>query len=97
MSIVKQTKSAYLHAVGLEYDENCQDAPVISVKGNGMSADELVRIALRFGVPVIERKDVVRSLAELDEGQTIPEALFEAVALILNELEDASRGKAVMK
>lgn len=73
--------------VGLAYDTSKGDAPTITVKGNYLYGEDLIKIARRYGVPVIERKEVVRALEAFEEGEEIPEHLYEAVALILNELE----------
>ena len=39
------------------------------------------------------RQAVARALAELEIGDTIPEALYEAVAEILREIWEAEEGK----
>ena len=79
-------KSEFRRAVGLLYDEAQEETPVISVKGQYFEADELVRIANRYGVPVIERKELAQALDKAEEGQEIPESLYEAVAVILSRL-----------
>ena len=41
------------------------------------------------GIPIIRDVPVARALAELEVGDTIPEALYEAVAEILREIWEA--------
>jgi len=80
-------KNRYKLAVGLEYDEKDSDAPVVGTKGEYFSADEIVKIAKRFGIPVVEKPELARALKSLEENESIPEELFEAVAIVLNELK----------
>lgn len=83
----KRNKSLYLSAVGLAYDAQQMSTPSISVKGERLQADTLVKLAKRYGVPVIESPDLSRSLLQLELDQEIPAELFEPVALILSELK----------
>ena len=81
------TNHRYRRAVGLHYDGSGDQAPEISLKGDALDADEIVRLARRYGVPVVERSDLVGALDRLDQGETIPEKLYRAVALVLVQLE----------
>jgi len=80
-------KNKYKLAVGLEYDEVDSETPVIGAKGEYFSADEIVKIAKRFGIPVVENPELAQALKLIDEDKPIPEELFEAVAVVLNELK----------
>ncbi|MCB0353130.1 MAG: EscU/YscU/HrcU family type III secretion system export apparatus switch protein [Bdellovibrionales bacterium] len=80
----------YNRAVGLEYRAKDEQAPTVSIKGDAVSADQVVRIARRFGVPVVEEPELARALSLLQEEEEIPEELFEAVAIILHRLRTAS-------
>lgn len=79
--------SEYLYAVGLSYTEHGTKAPEISVKGERLVADDLVKLAKRFGVPVVVKDELAKTLHTLEEGQEINEELFEAVAVVLHEIE----------
>ena len=86
-----KSKSKKLVAVGLRYDQTQEAAPSISVKGEALRAEEVVKIAERFGVPVIHDDQLAAALQSLDPESEIPEDLFEAVALILHELEISNK------
>lgn len=77
----------YRLAVGLEYDSLSSDAPLLAVSGESGMADEIVKLARRYNVPVVERPALARALAELEIDQTIPVELYEAVAVLLAELD----------
>lgn len=83
------SKTKYKTAVGLQYEATKMNAPQLSVKGQNLMADEIVEIAKRFGVPVVEKERLAKALSALELGQSIPEDLYEAVAVILNEIDKA--------
>ena len=87
-------KSDYRMAVGLSYDGLEHEAPTLEVKGEQLFADKIVKTAKRYGVPVVEHRELARVLAALDVGEQIPEKLFEAVAIVLNQIESKLAPKA---
>ncbi|MDP9036345.1 MAG: EscU/YscU/HrcU family type III secretion system export apparatus switch protein, partial [Myxococcota bacterium] len=71
-------------ACALRYDERGGDeAPVVVARGEGELAARILQAARDFGVPVVHDVPLARVLVELDVGDTIPEALYEAIAEIL--------------
>jgi flagellar biosynthetic protein FlhB len=70
------------------------DAPVVVASGEGDLAARILRAAHEYGVPVVQNVPLARALRELEVGDQIPEALYEAVAEILREVweEDGVRG-----
>lgn len=86
-------KLDYKRAVALGYDALQDQAPVVNALGDALSADELVRLAKRFGVPVVENAPLAQALSQLAMGQRIPQSLYRAVAIILNQLEQSAQLK----
>lgn len=86
MSSDSASKNRFKRAVALGYNEDSGDSPWISVKGEMLVADELVDIAKRYNIPVVEEAGLAQALCSLDVDDQIPEELFEPVALILREL-----------
>lgn len=82
-----ERKSTYKAAAVIEYNASQMDAPIVSVKGEELQADAIVQIARKFGIPIVERPEVTRTLSLVDEGTPIPEKLYKAVAIVLNELD----------
>ena len=71
-------------ATALKYDEKAGDeAPVVVAMGEGELAQRIISAARDYGVPVLRDVPLARALAELQIGDAIPEALYEAVAEIL--------------
>ncbi|HEY1694016.1 MAG TPA: EscU/YscU/HrcU family type III secretion system export apparatus switch protein [Polyangiaceae bacterium] len=73
-------------AIALRYDPDEQQAPEIVSAGDGLLAEHIERAALHYGIPVVRDVPLAAALSELAVGEQIPEALYEAVAALLNEL-----------
>ncbi len=79
-------------ACALRYDQKGGDeAPVVVASGEGDLAARIARAAQEWGIPVVRDVPLARALIELEVGDAIPEALYEAVAEILRELSAPSR------
>jgi len=79
--------SKYKRAIGLRYTRDHDDAPSIHIFGEELHADAIVKTAKRFGIPIIERPELAQALAACELDTAIPVEVFEAVALILAQLE----------
>ncbi len=79
-------------AVALRYDPPRDPAPRVVAKGKGKLAKRIREIAEQHGVPVREAPALARSLYALVKvGEVIPEALFEAAAILLAEIYRTQR------
>ena len=81
----------FKRAIGLKYSDLGEVAPVVTIKGDALDADEIVALAERYGVPVVEKKQLAQALELIETGAEIPESLYRAVALVLAELEKTPR------
>ena len=71
-------------AVALRYQENAMRAPIVVAKGSQLVAARIRELALEHQVPILEAPPLARALYTHTElGQTIPEALYVAVAEVL--------------
>jgi flagellar biosynthesis protein len=74
------------NATALKYEEmDGDEAPVVVATGEGELAQRIVSAAREYGVPILRDAPLALALAELQVGDAIPEALYEAVAEILRE------------
>ncbi len=72
------------YAVALRYDKTSGAAPTVVAKGSDALAKQIVRIARKHGVPVLERKPLTRALYKYVEvGKEIPSEFYQTVAEIL--------------
>ena len=75
-------------AIALEYKEKDEPAPRILVMGQGLIADQIIRIAQEAHVPVMRNVPLAHTLFEKGKiGDYIPEETFQAVAEILQWLK----------
>lgn len=72
------------YSVALKYDEAGARAPVVVAKGSHLVALRIREIAREHHVPILEAPPLARALHKHAElGETIPEALYTAVAEVL--------------
>lgn len=67
-------------AAALKYDQDKDFAPVVSAKGKGLIAEEIVKRAKEHDVPILEDPSLAGLLTELNVNERIPEELYQAVA-----------------
>jgi flagellar biosynthetic protein FlhB len=71
-------------AVALKWDEATMAAPTVVAKGRDHLAERIKQVARDNDVPVLERRDVARTLYQAVEvGMEIPPKLYYAVAEVL--------------
>lgn len=73
-------------ATALRYKDDEDQAPIVVAQGEDELARQMIDAARAYGIPVVRDVPVARALRELQIGDEIPEALYEAVAEILKEL-----------
>ena len=72
------------YAVALTFDRAVMAAPRVVAKGRGPMAKRIRGIARDHDVPIVENRSLAQTLFRgADVGDTIPAALFEAVAEVL--------------
>jgi len=85
-------------AVALRYDREKDAAPRVLCKGVDNAAAAIREIAKEAGVPMMRNVPLAHALLRLDDGEEIPEDLYDAVAEVLNFVyqlrEAASAGAA---
>jgi flagellar biosynthetic protein FlhB len=71
-------------AVALRYEAKTMAAPVMVAKGADLLAERIREIARAYGVPVVSRPELARTIyATVEPGSPIPENLYVAVAEVL--------------
>lgn len=71
-------------AVALRYDAKSMEAPVMVAKGADHLAEKIREIANAYGVPVIRKPELARTIySTVQPGDTIPEKLYVAIAEVL--------------
>jgi flagellar biosynthesis protein len=68
-------------AIALKYDGT--HAPTLTAKGDEALAEEILRIARDCEVPIYENAELVRLLARMELGDSIPQELYLTIAEII--------------
>ena len=79
-------------AVALRYEAETDSAPVVLAKGDDCTADEIIRLASEYGIPVMEDAGLVELLAGLELDTEIPPPLYDAAAVLFRKLIELDRG-----
>ncbi|MBM3979159.1 MAG: flagellar biosynthesis protein FlhB [Planctomycetes bacterium] len=78
-------------AVALRYDPTRDTAPKVVATGTGRTAEQILALAAKGGVPVRRDANLVGVLSRLKLDQEIPPEVYRAVAAILAFLNKVNR------
>ena len=70
-------------AISLQYKKGKNAAPKVTAKGQGWTADRIIKMAQENNIPIREDKDLLHLLSEIDVGKEVPESLYKVVAELL--------------
>ncbi len=84
------------YAIAIEYHEQTEPAPRIITMGQGVIADQIVRIAGEAHVPIMRNVPLAQTLFQKGKiGDYVPEETYEALAEILQWLKKLEEGEAI--
>lgn len=67
-------------AAALKYSENTpESAPVVVASGTGYTAQQIINIAEKSGVPVFRDNSLASLLSQMQSGTEIPPELYNAI------------------
>ncbi len=78
---MSQTDSTMRQAIALTYDG--RQAPTLSAKGDDRLAEAILAIARDYEVPIYENAELVKLLARMELGDSIPQPLYRSIAEII--------------
>jgi len=84
-------------AATLRYDQDRDNAPIVSAAGKGYVAEEIIKLAEDNNIPIVEDSTLVEILAELNINEHIPEELYKVVAEVfafIYQTDKKSDGKS---
>ncbi len=71
-------------AAALRYDKEKENVPRVVAKGEGRTAENIIKIAELHNLPIRKDEDLVELLSKVELGKEVPEALYKAVAEIFS-------------
>lgn len=83
-------------AAALKYDINEDSAPKLVAKGQGNTANNIIKIARENKIPIKKDEDLIELLSQLEIDKEIPSSMYKAVAEIFSFIYDmTNRGKQI--
>lgn len=70
-------------ATVIKYDNKKNSAPRVTARGRGFTAEKIIELAKKHGVPIKEDPALAQILSRLDIDEEIPSELYKVVAEIL--------------
>ena len=83
-----------IKAAALRYDTQKENAPRVVAKGEGKTAQSIIKIAEENGLPIKKDEDLIELLSKVELDREVPEALYKAVAEVFSFVYKISREKA---
>ena len=71
-------------AVALKYNKEKNQAPVVSAKGKGTTAQKIIQIAKENGIPLKKDEDLLELLSKVELDKEIPPKMYKAIAEIFS-------------
>jgi len=82
----------YKSAAAIFYEgADREEVPLILASGEEQIAEQMVRLARRYNIPVVEQEELANTFVKMPIGSPIPRRFFQAVAAILRGLRLADK------
>jgi len=81
-------------AVALKYNKEKNQAPRVSAKGKGPSAQKIIQIAKENSVPIKKDEDLVELLSKVELDKEVPPQMYKAIAEIFSFLYKITQTKS---
>ncbi|MEN4044920.1 EscU/YscU/HrcU family type III secretion system export apparatus switch protein [Sulfurimonas sp. NWX367] len=81
-------------AVALKYNKEKDQAPLVSAKGEGKTAQKIIQLAKENGVPLKKDEDLVELLSKVELDKEIPPQMYKAIAEVFSFVYSVTREKS---
>ncbi len=71
-------------AAALRYDTAKERAPRVVAKGEGQTAENIIKIAELHNLPIRKDEDLIELLSKVELDKEVPQALYRAVAEVFS-------------
>lgn len=71
-------------AVALKYDKETSSAPKVTAKGEGVSAENIIKIANENDIPIKKDEDLVELLSNIELDREVPPEMYKAIAEVFS-------------
>ena len=80
-------------AAALRYDKTKENAPRVVAKGEGKSAENIIKIAELHNLPIQKDEDLMELLSNVEIDKEVPDALYKAVAEVFSFIYKTTKKK----
>ncbi|MEA3354688.1 MAG: EscU/YscU/HrcU family type III secretion system export apparatus switch protein [Campylobacterota bacterium] len=80
-------------ATALKYDNQKDSAPKVIAQGSRETANNIIKIAKEFEIPIKKDEDLVEMLSQIELNRQIPVELYQAVAEVFSFVYEISNEK----
>ena len=81
-------------AAALRYDKDKENAPRVVAKGEGATAENIIKIAELHNLPIRKDEDLIELLSKVELDKEVPEALYRAVAEVFSFIYKATKKRS---
>lgn len=79
------------YAVALKYDQNQNNAPIVTAKGQGEIANKIIALAQENNIEIRQDADLLQILKTVNINEEIPIEAFAAVAEIISYIYNQNK------
>ena len=80
-------------AVALKYDRESNSAPKVTAKGEGYTAENIIKIAKLHDIPIKKDEDLVEMLSKLEVDKEVPSEMYKAIAEVFSYIYKLTKEK----
>ena len=80
-------------AAALRYDRTKENAPRVVAKGEGKTAENIIKIAELNNLPIQKDEDLMELLSNVEIDKEVPDALYKAVAEVFSFVYKTTKKK----
>lgn len=80
-------------AAALRYDKTKEKAPRVVAKGEGKTAENIIKIAELHNLPIQKDADLMELLSNVEIDKEVPDALYKAVAEVFSFIYKTTKKK----
>ena len=80
-------------AAALRYDTKKENAPRLIAKGEGKTAENIIKIAELHNLPIKKDEDLIELLSKVEIDKEVPDTLYKAVAEVFSFVYKITKNK----
>jgi len=86
-------KTKKTKAIALQYEKDKDNAPKVTAKGDGVTAEKIIALAKENNIPIKEDTNLVELLSKVELDKEVPQEMYKAVAEVFSFLYKLTKEK----